>query len=63
MKKIETDPVFLLTPERVKSIKYPYSQEIQVLTSKYNLNESDTVKPFHGDSSEVSKPTIDLELK
>ena len=60
--KIDKDPIFELNPKCVRLAKNPYSQEIQHLTSKYNLGEKDIVKPFYNDEFNLNAPNIDLRL-
>ena len=60
--KIEEDPVFTLNPKKVKSVKDPYSQQIQILTSKYRLSNSNIVPPCHEETFHFQEPKIDLEL-
>ena len=61
-KKIEEDPVFTLNPKKVKSVKDPYSQQIQILTTKYRLSNSNIVPRCHEETFHFQEPKIDLEL-
>ena len=60
--KIEEVPVFTLNPKRVKSVKDPYSQQIQIFTSKYRLSNSNIAPPCHEELFHFQEPKIDLEL-